>query len=345
MSTPAPAAATTVFWAMSFNPNGRTSRAFGFDELDRELADSAVFSWVDIEGPDIAPMNEVLHRMGIDLVLVSHFSKPEVLPRIVERPDCLAYYLYPIHDPDRHLDTSRSPEEIEFARVILVLGADFVITYHRRSLELVDEVKGTCVESFRLAGRTPGFIPFLLLQRCLYDYAHLNLANDNFLDLLHDEGSAASREQGIKIAGQNILTIKKLAASLHIVLMLLATKRSPFISDEARASFRDMLANALAVRSSVDSSRDLLDGVLHDIQAAAASRTSEIARVLTVVSSIVLPLTLIAGIYGMNFEHMPELKVGWAYFGVLGLMAVVALSLLALFWRLGWLGGGRPRGR
>ena len=345
MSEPVPAAAATVFWGMSFNPTDRTTRDFGIDGLDRELADTAVFSWIDIEGPDIAPMNDVLHKIGIDLVLVSHFSKPEVLPRIVERQDCLAFYIYPIYDPDRHLDTSLSPDEIEFARVILVLGADFVITYHRRRLELVDEVEGSCIESFRLAGRTPGFIPFLFLQRCLYDYAHLNLANDNFLDLLHEDGGPARRDQGIAVAGQNILTIKKLAASLHIVLMLLATKRSPFISDEARASFRDMLANALAVRSSVDSSRDLLDGVLHDIQAAAANRTSEIARVLTVVSSIVLPLTLIAGIYGMNFEHMPELKVGWAYFGVLGLMAVVAVSLLALFWRLGWLGGDRPRGR
>jgi len=338
-------AADVVTSCWSFNPEDRTTRRFDIDALDEELGDDAVFSWVDIEGPDIAPMNHVLRRMGIDLVLVSHFGKPEVLPRIVERPDCLAFYLYPVYDPDRHLDTTRSPEEIAFARVILVLGADFVITYHRRRLEVVEEVKATCVSSFQLAGRTPGFIPFLFLQRCLYDYAHLNLANDNFLDLLHEEGTAGRRRQGIAVAGQNILTIKKLVASLHIVLMLLATKRSPFISEEARASFRDMLTNALAVRSAVDSSRDLLDGVLHDIQAAAANRTSEIARVLTVVSSIMLPLTVIAGIYGMNFVHMPELKLDWGYFAVLGVMATVAGGLLVLFWRLGWLGGGRRRGR
>ena len=100
-----------------------------------------------------------------------------------------------------------------------------------------------------------------------------------------------------------------------------------------------MLRNALAIREAVDSSRDLLDGILGGIQAAAANRTSEIARVLTVVSSIMLPLTLIAGIYGMNFERMPELKWELGYPGALGVMLTVGLGLLAAFWRLGWLGG------
>ncbi|MGH7358121.1 MAG: CorA family divalent cation transporter, partial [Candidatus Rokuibacteriota bacterium] len=80
------------------------------------------------------------------------------------------------------------------------------------------------------------------------------------------------------------------------------------------------------------------------VQAAAANRTSEIARVLTVVSSIMLPLTMIAGVYGMNFENMPELKWGLGYFGVLGVMAALALGLVGMFWRLGWLGTGSAGG-
>ena len=76
--------------------------------------------------------------------------------------------------------------------MILVLGADYVITYHRRQLAAVDQIKDTCVDSFQLAGKTPGFIAFLFLQRCLYDYAHLNLANDNYLDLLEADLAKAA---------------------------------------------------------------------------------------------------------------------------------------------------------
>ena len=329
-----------VFHGISFDPSNHTVRIFDVAGLDAELRDPGVFSWVDIEAPDIAPMNEVLRRMDIDLVLVSHFDRPEVLPRIVERSDCLAFYLYPIYEPERHLDTAQTIAEIESARMILVLGVDYVITYHRRRLDAVDQVKATCVDSFRLAGKTPGFIAFLFLQRCLYDYAHLNLANDNYLDVLEADLAAGGGQgvpESVTTAARNILTLKKLAASLHIVLMLLGTKRSRFVSDEGRNSFLEMLRNALAVREAVDSSRDLLDGVLGGIQAAAANRTSEIARVLTVVSSIMLPLSLIAGIYGMNFEHMPELKWRWGYPALWLLMAAVAGGLLLYFRRRRWL--------
>jgi magnesium transporter len=146
------------------------------------------------------------------------------------------------------------------------------------------------------------------------------------------------------IAGRNILALKKLNASLHIVLMRLATKRSPFISPEARASFQEMLQNAQAVRDTIDSSRDLLDGILVAVQAAAANRTSEVARVLTVLSGILLPLTLITGIYGMNFEHMPELRWRYGYYAILGGLALLGSILFLLFRRLGWVGSGRSRG-
>jgi magnesium transporter len=333
------------FHGVSFNPIDRSTHSFDRGGLDAELADPAVFSWVDIEGPDIAPMNEVMRKMGIDLVLVSHFDEPEVLPRIVERLDCLAFYLYPIYEPERYLDTGRTPEAVAFARMILVVGADFVITYHQRSLDVVEEVKGSCVDSFHLAGKTPGFITFLFLQHCLYDYAHVNLANDNFLDLLQAHEDGEKNDQGIATAGQNILTLKKLAASLHIVLMLLGTKRNRFISDDSRNTFREMLGTAQSVRAAVDSSRDMLDGILHDIQAAAANRTSQIMNVLTIVSAIMLPLTLMVGVYGMNFEYMPGVTVHWGFWALMVGMVTLACTLLATFRRLGWLGGQRSQER
>jgi magnesium transporter len=329
-----------AFHGTSFDTTAMSVRHFGYEGLEHELRDESVFSWIDIQAPEIDAFNDVLRRVGIDLQLVSQFHEPEVLPRLVERTDCIAFYLYEIVDPDRHLDTTRELSEIEFARMILVLGHDYVLTYHRRPLQAVNYVKESAEESFRLAGKTPGFIAFLFLQRCLYDYAHLNLANDNFLDLLGEQsadGDPVLREK-VHLAGANILTLKKLVASLQIVLMSIVTKRSPFISGEARFSFGEMLQHVGSIRAAIDSSHDLLRGFVGTMQAHAAERTSEIARVLTVVSAIILPLTLITGIYGMNFEHMPELSKPWGYSAVLVAMGTVAIVLLFVFQRLGWLG-------
>ncbi len=330
----------SAFYGISFNTKDRSTRKFSSSDLQHELNDPDVFSWIDIQAPDISSLNDVLQILKMDLVLVGHFDKPEILPRIVERPDCLAFYLYEVFEPERHLDTTHGLSEIDVGRIIMVLASDYIITYHRRVLDVVEYVKQNCLESFRIAGKTPGFISFLFMQQCLYDYAHLNLANDNYLDSL-EAGVLTGHEElseRISTAGLNILTLKKITASLHIVLMLLVTKKSIFISDEGRESFREMLQNTTAIRAAIDSSRDLLDGILHSIQASAATRTSDIARVLTVVSAIILPLSLVAGIYGMNFENMPELKHGAGYFLVLAFMGLLSIFLLLLFLRLGWIG-------
>lgn len=332
---------TVAIHGVSFNPIDRTSRVFDADDFDRELKDESVFSWIDVEAPSIEALNSVLKCVDIDLVLVGHFDKPEVLPRIVEHKDCLAFYLYHIVNPDAHLDTSNELTEMQFSRMIVVLGTDYIITYHRRPLASVEFVKEKCVDDFMVAGRTPNFIAFLFLHRCLYDYAHLNLANDNYIDTLEEAVYAGDREKlkaGITVAGANILTLKRLTTSIGIVLMMLGTKRSRFVSDESRASFNEMLQTSVSVRASIDSSRDMLDGVVSGIQTLAANRTNEIVRVLTVVSSILLPLTFIAGVYGMNFDNMPELKTDNGYFVVVGLMIAIAVGLLGLFYKLGWIG-------
>ncbi|MFA6959039.1 MAG: magnesium transporter CorA family protein [Thermoanaerobaculia bacterium] len=339
-------AAVGTFHGRSFNPATREVRAFDRAGLAAELEDNDVFSWIDLAGQDIGVLNDVLRQVGIDVVLLSHFGEDEILPRIVDKSDCYAFYLYEILHPEAHLDTSAGLRELDVLRMIVVIGADYVITYHQRPLEAVDYVKEECETNFRLFGKSPGFIAFLFLSRCLYDYAHINLANDNYLDSIQARllaGKAKELEQMISVAGTNILTLKKLTASLHIVLMLMVTKRSPFISEEARHSFAELMQGMQAVRGAIDSSHHLLDGIVGSFQANAAARMAEIARVLTVVSAIMLPLSLVAGIYGMNFQHMPELGGRYSYFIVLGFMAGLAVTLLAIFRKLGWIGTGRSR--
>lgn len=316
-------------------------RRFSREELDSELLDEGVFSWIDVQGGDIGVLNDLLVKLELNLRLVSHFDDPEILPRIVERSEALAFYLYEVEDPEKHLDTRRGISAIELDRMILVLSTEYVITYHRRQMDVVDAVKASCEDAFKVAGKSPSFIAFLFLERCLYDCAHLNLANDNALDVLDARlvlGDSESAQEGLNEVAGNILTLKKLAASLHIVLMLLGTKRSRFVNPDAKASFQEVLGNALAVRGAVDSSRDLLDGVLTSLQAASANKTNETMRVLTVMSGILLPLSLIAGIYGMNFDNMPELHHPLGYFGVLGLMASLGILLFLAFRRAGFIG-------
>jgi magnesium transporter len=330
------------FHGVSFRPRDHTVRAFGREALAAELADPEVFSWVDLESEDTGPLLELLDGLGFDRRVAHRLGTPEILPWIVERPHCVAFRLYEIGHPEAHLDTSHGLTEMRAATLLVALGRDVIVTWHPRPLDVVDEVRATAEDAFRLAGRTPGFVAFLFLQRCLYDYADLNLANDNFLDRLEPSLGAAPRAglaRDVALAGGNILLLKKLATSLHLVCMLLATKRTAFVSEEARASFRDLQENAMSVRSAVDSSRDLLDGVVGAAHAAAADRTTRVATVLTVLSAILLPLSLVAGLWGMNFEDLPLSRTPGGFWWLVGGMLAFAVALVWAFRRLTWMGG------
>ena len=101
-------------------------------------------------------------------------------------------------------------------------------------------------------------------------------------------------------------------------------------------NFRDTLENVLRLTDAIDQQRDQLLNVKDTYLSVISQRTNEIMKVLTLFSAIMLPLTFIAGIYGMNFEHMPELSSRYGYFVVLGAMAVVAAAMVVWFRRRNW---------
>ena len=107
-----------------------------------------------------------------------------------------------------------------------------------------------------------------------------------------------------------------------------------------RPFYRDIYDHIVRVTDLAESYRDLISGSLEAYLSVVSNRMNEIMKVLTIFSAVMLPLTFIAGVYGMNFENMPELHSRYGYYGALVVMGVVAVGMLIFFWRRGWLGGG-----
>jgi magnesium transporter len=93
----------------------------------------------------------------------------------------------------------------------------------------------------------------------------------------------------------------------------------------------------MSVLEEIDANKQILEGMANLYYAAQGQRMNEIMRVLTVVSSIFIPLTFIVGVYGMNFEHMPELKYTYGYYSVIAFMLVLSIGLVSLFIKRGWI--------
>jgi magnesium transporter len=127
--------------------------------------------------------------------------------------------------------------------------------------------------------------------------------------------------------------------------ILLRMSRGEFslIPDDMRPFYRDVHDHLVRVVDLAENYRDLINGSLEAYLSVISNRMNEIMKVLTIFSAIMLPLTFIAGVYGMNFDNMPELHSRFGYYGTLIVMAVVAVGMLIFFWRRGWLGRGGDR--
>ena len=132
--------------------------------------------------------------------------------------------------------------------------------------------------------------------------------------------------------------------ALHALLRTESDDEHVHISESTRVYLRDAADHAVHVVDLVETYREFAASLMDVYLSSVNNRMNEVVKVLTIISTIFLPLTFIAGVYGMNFEHMPELKWYWGYPFAWGLMVVVALSMLAVFRRVGWIGAPRtPR--
>jgi magnesium transporter len=111
---------------------------------------------------------------------------------------------------------------------------------------------------------------------------------------------------------------------------------SPLVSDSTQIYLRDVYDHTIQVIDTMESFRDLNAGILELHLSTISNRMNSIMKVLTIIATIFIPLTFIAGVYGMNFEYMPELKWTWGYPAALGIMSSLGILMLFFFKRKGW---------
>ena len=139
---------------------------------------------------------------------------------------------------------------------------------------------------------------------------------------------------------RSVLRLRRISGKQMDILHRMSRGEFTLIPDEMRPFYRDVYDHLIRVVDLSESYRDLISGSLEAYLSVVSNRLNEIMKVLTIFSAIMLPLTFIAGVYGMNFDNMPELHSSYGYFAVIAIMLVVAMGMLLFFKRRGWIGGG-----
>lgn len=297
-------------------------------------------TWVDVQG---------LGNLGVLQELQRIFDiHPLALADVVnvpQRPKVDVYDRYLFAITRMGLPTENGGLHTE--QVSLFVGKDFVLTFQETHGDCLDPVRERIRKGTGMIRRSGAdYLAYAILDALVDGYFPLVEAVGERIEDLED-GVVLSPEPGalreVYALRRDLLEIRRGVWPQREALNALLHDESGFFSKNVRPYLRDCYDHVVQILEIAETQRELASGLLDVYLSSIANRTNEVMKILTVVTTIFIPLSFIAGVYGMNFDpdrspwNMPELRWRHGYFFALSLMLAVALLLLGFFWRKGWL--------
>jgi magnesium transporter len=308
-----------------------------------QRADPA-FVWEDVVDPTTEELSQLARRYGLQPTSVQDCLDPEHLPKF-EQFESYAFAIIRAFD-ERSSRICTTVQELT-RKIAIFYGPGFLLTVHRREQAwlsaLLDKIQGEPQSKPAKPGRD-GLQAYLLVQllnAALDSYLHpleaVEARIDSFEEAVFSGGATAKQSfaaglREIHVLKRQVTLIKRLLWRTVDVV-----QRMTPLSGQSVSQFRDVQENLESFHFYVDEMLDDANTLLTIQLSLASHRTGEVMRVLTVFSVFFLPLTFVVGVYGMNFDFMPELHSRWGYPVVLGAMGLVTLAIYLWFRRNGWL--------
>ena len=298
--------------------------------------DKKTVTWINVDGLGDAQLLESIGEgFGLHPLVVEDILTPDQRPKMEAYDD----YLYIVL---RMLDFEEKDGKTKSEQVSLVLGKDFLLSFQETGEDIFDPVR----ERIRGAkGRTRKLGPDYLA------YSLIDAVVDRYFIILEKMGERIERMESELITNPTPKTLRhlyklkremiRLRKSVwplrEVVSALERPEYGPLISKNTRIYLRDVYDHTIQTIDTVETFRDMLSGMVDIYLSSISYKLNEVMKLLTVIGTIFLPLTFITGVYGMNFQFMPELGDPYGYFGALVLMLTVALVMLAYFRVKRWL--------
>jgi len=241
------------------------------------------------------------------------------------------------------IKASKRAATIELIELDLVIGPNYVITYDQQ--HLVDAVRDQLDHSPRLLAKGPAWIAHAILDTAVDRYLPVIDELDHQIERLENEVlSKAGTKNGPPVLRKilkfkrMLLTLRRMSIHQREILLRLARGEFDEIPKEMMPFYRDVYDHFLRVNDLVESYRDLVTSALEAYLSVQSNRMNDIMKTLTLMSTVMLPITFVAGVYGMNFKHMPELEWLYGYPAAICLMAVIVAGCFLWFRYRGWIG-------
>lgn len=292
-------------------------------------------AWINICGiDDIQTIELVGKRFGLHPLLLEDIMSSGQRSKLDDYKDSIYVVV-------KMLNYNEENQQVEDEQVSLVLGKDYLISF----LESKNNVFAPIYERLRPANsrirqRGVDYLCYTLIDCLVDNYFFILEKVDANLESLEEElikFPSAKTLQKIQKSKREISLLRKSVWPMREVISNFRRIETPLIQDTTKLYVHDVYDHTIQAIDVIESFRDIASGMIDIYLSNISQRMNEIMKVLTVVSTIFVPLTFIASIYGMNFDNIPELHWSHGYYDVLGLMAVLTLFMLYFFRRKHWI--------
>lgn len=331
----------TKFRYTGFDASGAESRSVESSEDFPTLLTQRSLSWIEVQGiHDVATLDKLGKQFSIHPLVMEDVLNTTQRPKLEEFEEYLFIVLKVpfINTPDR--TDGHEVSEISFEQISLLVGSGWIISFLESSKDLFGPIRDRILNGKgRIRGQSADYLA----------YALLDLIIDHFFEVLEEVGEAIEffdeelvNEPGPRLLRQihlfkrQLMYLHKAVWPVREVVGTFERCSSRLCSPTTGPYLRDAYDHIIQVIDTVETYRDLVSGMLDIYLSSISYRLNEVMKVLTIISTLFIPLTFIAGVYGMNFEYMPELKWKYGYYAVWGVMILIVCGMLRYFRQRRW---------
>jgi magnesium transporter len=291
-------------------------------------------TWVIIEGlKDVSIIDAIGQHFDIHGLVLEDILNTHQRPKFEEFDDYLYIVIKAISLENGELD-------IQYEQISLLLSNNFVFTFKEKSDEIFAPILNRLSNGkSHIRDRGADYLAYVIMDTIVDEYFALQDTFDELIESIEDKlltNPSAQTLTTIQKIKRELIFLRRTVSPLRELLAAIQRSDSALIDERTKRYFGDIYDHAIRIIEAMESYRDLIAGMLEIYLSSVSNKMNETMKVLTVFASIFIPLTFIAGVYGMNFEYMPELKWKWGYPALWAVFIGVTVFLLKFFKKKKW---------
>ena len=289
--------------------------------------------WADVSDPTSRDFEELAEEFGFHHLSIEDCQNAHQRPKVEEYT---GYYFIVLYEAE----LAGPNDRLELRELNIFLGKNYLVTVHSRPIRAIATASRLWHEWTDRAEQGAGLLAYLLIDGIVDDYLPLlDIMSDRMDDLedsIFGEWRAEAIEEIFSIK-KKLLYLRRAITPLRDVFNMLLRREQPIFPRETHVYFQDVFDHLIRVADTIDTLRDMLGSTMDAYLSVSGNRMNKVMKRLTSISTILMSVTLIAGIYGMNFALMPELRWRYGYVFALGSMVVVGLALYVYLKKIKWI--------